>query len=428
MPTIKFTKAAIDKIPFASTGQIDYFDIETPGLGLRVGARAKTFFVKADVRDPDKKNGYRTVRQTLGRYGELTLDQARRELAGYDDKDKGFVPGKRLEIKRGNVTAYGSNVTLDDMLGAYFLEKRTSDGQTYKASTVKGYTRIISCHFQTWLPLTLADADRLTPEIVIDRFRQVETAHGPYGARNAFVMLTAIINYAMVKYPGVLTTNPLNVLRQGKHMKKIKARADRLDGNDFRTFHEGIQNFNEILRDAYLVCLYHGMRSEEATGLRWEHVNLERQTITIPDTKNRLALHVPLCRQSMAVLIRRLDQNPVGFEWVFPSIPTILRHSTNKTGHVRLMAASLKLHTKLDITVQGLRRTFITTARKLKIFEDAERLTNHVDSSVTGRHYDGTDVEDLRRPLQTIANEIERLMVHGMGAKVVELATARAAG
>jgi len=427
MPKLKFTKTAIDKIPFSCGDRVDYFDTETPGLGLRVGASSKSFFVKADVRDLGKKTGYRTVRQTLGRYGELTLEQARKELAGYDDKDKGFVPGKRLEIKRGNVTANGSNVTLDDILEVYFTRKK-KDGTIYKASTVKGYTRIINHHFETWLPLTLADTAKLTPEIVIDRFNQVEVDHGPFGARNAFVMLTAVINYALVKYPGVITTNPLNVLRLGNHMQKIGARTDRLDGNDFRTFHEGIQKFNEILRDAFLVCLYHGMRSEEASGLRWEQVNLEKQIIIIPDTKNRQPLHVPLCRQSLAILVRRLDRNPEGLEWVFPSIPALLRHSMNKTGHVRLMAAPLRLNTKLDITVHGLRRTFITTARKLKIFEDADRLTNHVDSSISGKHYDGTDAEDLRQPLQAIANEIERLMVHGIGGKVVELATARVAG
>lgn len=34
----------------------------------------------------------------------------------------------------------------------------------------------------------------------------------------------------------------------------------------------------------------------------------------------------------------------------------------------------------------------------------------------------------MRAPLQAIADEIEQLMVHGVGAKVVELATARATG
>jgi integrase len=90
------------------------------------------------------------------------------------------------------------------------------------------------------------------------------------------------------------------------------------------------------------------------------------------------------------------------------------------------MAAELKAKTGLDITIHGLRRSFITTARRLKIFEDADRLTNHVDASISGKHYDGTGVDDLRQPLQVIVNEIERLMVEGVGAKVIQLLTTQA--
>ncbi|WP_298272768.1 tyrosine-type recombinase/integrase [Geobacter sp.] len=427
MPTMKFDKRSIDRLPFASKGQIDYFDTETPGLGLRVGTKAKTFFAKTDVRDLSKPKGYRTVKKTLGRYGDITLEQAKRMIEGRTEVQNGekvFVPGARLEMKNGHSADNGATVTLEDMLDFYFSEKKRSDGRPFKPATVKGYTRIIVRHFETWLPLNLPEVAKLTPETVIARHGQIAGEHGAYGARNAFVMLTAIINYAIIRHPGAITANPLNVLRLGKHMKKIEARTDRLEGNDFKVFYDGIQKFNEITRDAYLICLYHGLRSEEAAGLKWEHVNLEKRELFIPDTKNRRPLHTPLARQSMEVLRRRQEQAPEGNPFVFPSLTTLRRHSTNKSGHVRLMAAELRYKTGLNITIHGLRRSFITTARRLKIFEDADRLTNHVDSSISGRHYDGTGVDDLRGPLQVIANEIERLMLEGVGAKVIQLATA----
>ncbi|MBJ6749018.1 tyrosine-type recombinase/integrase [Geomonas anaerohicana] len=419
MPKIKFTKSTLEKLAAPPGERVDYFDTETRGLGLRVGNSSKTFFVKVDIRDAGSKTGYRSVRKTLGRFGEITLEQARKEIQGYDDRDKGFVPGVRLEIKRGQTKMHGSDVTLAQMLEAYFLEKKTAEGNSYKPSTVRGYTNIVTRHFETWLSLPLAEIGKLTPEVVIDRYRQAEIGHGPYGARNAFVMLAAIINYARVKYPGVVATNPLAVLRFGKHMKKIQARTERLEGKEFGIFYQGIQKFNENIRDCYLFCLYHGLRSQEAATLRWEYVNLDRLTLTIPDTKNRRPLYAPLCRQSLEILERRLAQREEGCPFVFPAVKTV-RYSTNKTGHVRLMATALKLNTGLNITVHGLRRTFITTARRLKIFEDADRLTNHVDSTISGRHYDATDVEDLRRPLQTIAGELERLMKEGT-AKVLQL-------
>ncbi|ABK98088.1 hypothetical protein Ppro_0456 [Pelobacter propionicus DSM 2379] len=115
-----------------------------------------------------------------------------------------------------------------------------------------------------------------------------ETQTRCYIVRNifliSFVMLAAVFNYARVKYPVSVPSNPLAVLRFGKHMRRIEAREDRLEGDDFRAFYVGIQAFNEILLDCYLVCLYQGMRSEETAGLRWEHVDLEKRVIFIPDT------------------------------------------------------------------------------------------------------------------------------------------------
>jgi hypothetical protein len=116
MPKMKFTKLALDKLVAPTGERVDYCDTETPGLGLRVGSNSKTFFVKIDVKDSGTKTGYRSVRQTLGRFGELTLEQARREFLGYDDREKGFVPGACLVIKRGKTSVYGSDVTLGRML------------------------------------------------------------------------------------------------------------------------------------------------------------------------------------------------------------------------------------------------------------------------------------------------------------------------
>lgn len=69
MPILKFTKLNLDKIPFEDSGQKDYFDTETKGLGLRVGTASKTFFVKVDVPDPSSKTGKRSAKKTLGRFG-----------------------------------------------------------------------------------------------------------------------------------------------------------------------------------------------------------------------------------------------------------------------------------------------------------------------------------------------------------------------
>jgi hypothetical protein len=74
----KFTKTKIDSIKYSDNGQVIYWDTDTPGLGLVVGARTKTFRLQLDVKDSSKPKGYRTIKKTLGRYGaEITLEQAK---------------------------------------------------------------------------------------------------------------------------------------------------------------------------------------------------------------------------------------------------------------------------------------------------------------------------------------------------------------
>jgi integrase len=91
-----------------------------------------------------------------------------------------------------------------------------------------------------------------------------------------------------------------------------------------------------------------------------------------------------------------------------------------------LRADDLKSRTGLDLTVHGLRRTFISTGERLRLRrEDINWLTGHTDNTVTGKHYTKLTPDDLRPVLQTICNEIERLIIHGIGAKVIQLPTAQ---
>ncbi len=291
MPKLKFTKTNIDKIALPKTGQVDYFDTDTPGLGLRVGARVKTFFVKADVKDPKTKSGYRTVRKSLGRYGEITLEYARKMMNGHDDITAGFVLGERLQLKRGAAAHTGAKITLDKMINTYLEEKRTRDGKPLKPSTVVSYGQILKYHFQEWLGVPIVELCKsLYPDVVIERYKLSEKNHGAYGARNAFVMLSAVINYARIKYPAEILVNPLQVLTLGNHIRKIGARSDRLEGKDFQIFYQGITTADEVHRDCLLFCLYQGLRSEEAASLKWEYVSTENKILTIPDTKNRQTL------------------------------------------------------------------------------------------------------------------------------------------
>jgi integrase len=416
MKRVNLTKRFIDGTSFTSEGQLIYWDDKIPGFGLRVGTRSKVFILQVSVKDSTKKSGYKSVKHTIGRYGDLTLDEARNRIFGRQENGV-FIPGLRLELKElNNIGGEGRKITLKGMLDAYYSERKTKAGHEYKQSTIDGAKAIFEYIFPTWLPLTLPEINKFTPSFVIERYKEIEASNGPYAARNAFILIKAVIGYAKRKYPSIMTNNPFEILTSPDMslMKKIRSREECLKGTDFKQFYEGLQGFEPNIRDAFLFCLYTGMRRAEVENLTWPNIDLEKKTLFVDDTKNRNALFIPLSEQSLEILTRRKQFIAGDNNYVFST----LKPHLSKKGHVQLSALILKHRTGLNITVHGLRRSFITIGRKLKLHTDTDLLTNHVDSSISGKYYDQTNIDDLRKPSQMIADEIERLM-DGTSATVI---------
>lgn len=62
-------------------------------------------------------------------------------------------------------------------------------------------------------------------------------------------------------------------------------------------------------RDLLRLILLTGLRKEEASSLRWEHVDLTAQTLHVPITKNRRPLTLPLSAELAALLAGRQDRD-----------------------------------------------------------------------------------------------------------------------
>jgi integrase len=402
MPKMQLTKRNIDKkIPFAESGQADYFDTELKGLLLRVGKSSKTFYVQVDVKDP-VTGKFKTIKEKLGVYGEIAPEQARQ-----------MAPDIIRRIREGKPAAMPIP-NLQHLYERYLRDKPLTEG------TKMRYTGYLPRLFASWLEIPLDKLNMaLSPDIVTERFRQVREDNGPGAANNSFRCLQAIVNYAEVLYPQFVIKNPFKVLSGAKMWTKIGSRDDCLEPEQMKLFVDSLATATPVHRDCYLLALYHGTRAKEAYTLQWQHVNFEKEIVTFwHETEvSKRTYTVPMSRQSKEILLRRKQAAAVGAEYVFP-----VQGARGKHGHLVIRALELKRRSGLDITVHGLRRTFITIGERLRLRrEDINRLTGHVDGSVTGRHYSRLTHDDMRPVLQTICNEIERLISKGIGAKVIPL-------
>ncbi|KIE41365.1 tyrosine-type recombinase/integrase [Geobacter anodireducens] len=407
MPKLLLTKRNIDSkkhIPPVEKGQVDYFDTEVKGLMLRVGKESKTFYVQVDVLDLTTGK-YKSVREKIGRYGEWTPEEAR---ATAPQLIRRLRDGKPKE---------DPPPTLKAIYERYLVDKRLSKG------TVTLYKGYIPRLFESWLDLPLNLLEKaLTPEVVIDRFQHIRENNGPGAANNSFKCLQAIINYAEILYPQFITRNPTKVLSRTDMWAKIEGRDDCLEPKQFKIFSDALLKCTPAHRDCYTFALYHGIRPAEAYSLKWEDVDLENDFATFrhETERSKRTYTVPLSRQSKAILSRRKAAATEGQVHVFPK-----QGPRNKHEHLILRADHLKGKTGLSLTPHGLRRSFITTGERLRLRrEDINWLTGHTDNTVTGKHYAKLTPDDLRPVLQAICNEIERLMLEGVGAKVITLPTA----
>ena len=100
MPRLKITKANMTEIVKPGSGQVDYFDTELKGFGVRATKAALTFFVRSTLRGTTQKPFI-----PIGVFGTFTPDQARTKAKDYLRRlDIGENPHPKAQPKREIIT------------------------------------------------------------------------------------------------------------------------------------------------------------------------------------------------------------------------------------------------------------------------------------------------------------------------------------
>ncbi len=156
----------------------------------------------------------------------------------------------------------------------------------------------------------------------------------------------------------------------------------------------------EVVRDYLLLLLFTGLRRQEAARLRWQDVDFEDRTLTVPVTKNDTPLTLPLSSFVHDLLARRKAR--ATSEHVFPG--------NGAAGHLvepRKQMAKVRAESGVEFTLHDLRRSFITLAEGLDVSAYAlKRLVNHKMSGDVTAGYIVHDVERLRGPMQKVTDHL----------------------
>ena len=389
---MQITKTFVDKIippPFKANGQsnqVFYRDTAIAGFGLRVTSGGVMSFII------EKRFNGKVKRITLGRYGKLTVEQARIQAMTYLGD---IVTGKDPITDKKNKQIKG--ITLGDAFEDYLQSRKD-----LKPSTIQDYRRAITGAFEHWQTKPLTDISK----------DMVQLRHSALGKRskaranNAMRVLRLVFNHAISKYEDsqgnpIILTNPVDRLSQTRAWYKVAQRQTLIKPHELPDwFAATMQLNNETTRHYLYFVLFTGLRRSEASRLKWDDVDFEGKTVTIKETKNHQVHVLPLSDFLYELLKKRhaVKASP----YVFPS--------DSERGFLIEPRTAVKRVSELSgvtFTLHDLRRTFITIAESLDTPGYAlKRLLNQKDPTDVTDGYNVSNVDRLREPMQQITDFI----------------------
>lgn len=168
------------------------------------------------------------------------------------------------------------------------------------------------------------------------------------------------------------------------------------------------------IADALRLVLATGCRSNESAGLKWSEVDLDAGEWVLPTerSKNGRPNLVPLLPEVVNMLRERREL--VKGEYVFPGLRAGTSHLNDKHLSEALRYACTRL-ARIGLqpfTTHDLRRTVETGMAAAKVPKEyRDRVLNHVDASVGGKHYNVHDYADEKREaLEKWARRLESML------------------
>lgn len=385
---MKLTKSAIDRLPVPTDKPAFYRDDELRGFGVKVfTSGTKSFFL-------EKRIGGKVKRITIGQFGELTPEQARRQalkLAG--DIATGGDPV--AEKKRAKLEAK----TLDEAFTDY-LEARKS----LKERTRRDMRASLGEMFSDWLdkPIT-----RITPAMVAKRHKEFGEQRSEARSNLGCRYLRAILNFARAKYKddegrALVAENPVKALSETRAWYRVDRRSTLIKPHEIKPWFEAVLNLpSKDIGDYFVTLLLTGLRRDEALNLKWSEIDLKARTLTVLDPKNRRDHTLPMGDHLFAIMTRR--------KAVSVSEHVFADSAGRRISNFRYAQAAIEKNSGVRFTPHDLRRTFATIADSQDIPAYAlKALMNHKNGADVTAGYVVVTAERLREPMRKIEDFVLR--------------------
>jgi integrase len=437
---IKLTTTAVDKLRTLDDQTLIYWDTQTPGLGVRVSKSGKkTYFFQRRVKGGKERS------ISLGRQGDPVLHNGTVRSFAFGAEDArakaaavlaqllaGVDPVAEQERKEVEAAARAEQnkalaTTLRQTL-AHYLEHRRVQGKPLRPAYKFNLRLEIEKHFADWLDKPVAG---ITRDMCMTKITAIEARYPKQVAKIA-QYLSQLLNHAREMhatddgYP-ILAVNPVQRMRKIKQLRKPKARSTRLPIGKVgvawlavrRRAENPVRELDRTTADWVSTVILTGWREGESAALRWEWIDWEAKTITLPGdldiqtddprlfvgTKTRVTLVSPMSDVLHDILKARFDDEHRHPVYVFPA-----GRSDSDIPYVNTARGPLKTieqATGVHVSLHDLRRTAVSVAIECRVdYSLRQRLLNHSSKNVHDDYERDDDPETMRPTMNAIAQFI----------------------
>ena len=378
------------------------WDDKLTGFGVRVQpSGVKAFLVNYRTGDGGRRAPNKRV--VIGRYGRISVEQARRR--GPQGPGRGRERRRSRRRARPGPRHARAMPTLQQAFEDYMKANPNLAPTTVEIYRTDFRLRLAS--------LRTRPLDSITRRDVEELFNRISEECGWSLTNRSVKLLRSIYRRFCIDIEGL--RNPVDLWFAGggkyhpKRRRTISSPAEVLP-----CWRAGIEAEvpTPAARDALWFGLYTGMRIGEVLTLRWERVDMAKRLFRVDETKTGVPLELPITRQLAAILERRRPENGEASDgWVFPS-------RISRSGRVADLSHMYEAISRTGgekFWFHGLRNCFITVAERdlLLPLSLTKRLVNHArPSDVTEGYAADWTIEQLREPAQRIADRIEALMMN----------------
>lgn len=337
---LRLTDIAIKRLSPPETGQVTYWDETTPGFGLRLSQKSRSFVVMY---------GEKRRLKTLGRYPNLPLSDARKEARRF-----------LAEVESLPEVVTSAPIPFADAKARFLAHCARRN----KERTVKDYTRLLNRHFTF-----TSDLHEITRSQVMKAVSRLSQT--PSEQEHAYVALRTMMNWCVEA--GYLESSPVPRMRQTSRSRD-RILSDEELAAVYKRAKETPYPFGPIIQFLILT----GQRRGEIAALRRSWIADGIVTFPAGFTKNKREHRLPLS----PLALQLIEALPETGDLLFPS-----RNDPGKpfNGWSKCKArfdADLPFS---DYTLHDLRRTFSSNLARLGVpIHVTEKVLNHASGSIGG--------------------------------------------